>query len=97
MTTWLDPRTGRYRATLPLKIAYGWAWPLVRRVMFRLPCEAAHHWAIRGIAAVALVDRVWSVAVAGVVIALVVMLRLAAFLPGCRWQPEPTPNEEIRP
>lgn len=88
MTTWYDPRTGRYRSSLPHKVAYVWGWPVIRWVMHRLPEETAHHAAIRGIRLVWLADRAWSWAVAALAVAAILLLRLVALLPGFSWEPD---------
>ncbi len=89
--TWWDLRAGRYRSSLPHKIMHVWCWPMIRRVMFRLPSETAHHMAIRGIWFAGRIERVWGWVVTASVIAALIVIRALVCLPWftCERRDEP--------
>jgi hypothetical protein len=92
---WWDEHAGKYRISLIHKLFYVWGWPIIRAVMFRLPCETAHHLAIRSLCIVEIIDTIWSWIVALAILFVVLLFRLIAFLPGFRW--EVTTEQELKP
>ncbi len=87
MSTWWDPSAGRYRSSLPHRILHVWLWPVIRRAMFTLPSETAHHLAIRGIRLVDRIDRAWGWVVAVPIIAVLLVIRLLVLLPWFTFEP----------
>src|SRR4051812_34581844 len=85
MSCWWDADKQRYRRSLPAKIFYQWGWLLLRRIMFLLPEETAHHLAIRGLRWVEAIDRIWSAMIAVLAFALIGALWLLSLLPGFTW------------
>lgn len=91
MSVWWDDNAQKYRTSLVYKIFYVWGWPALRWIMYNcMKPETAHVFALHfGIPFVGRLDRVWSAIAAAPLCALILLLRLLAFLPGCSWEPTP--------
>lgn len=82
MSIWYDSDAKRYRSSLLHKIFYKYGWKPIRKIMFLLPSEFAHHRGIESIYIVYKLDRIYQFLKLLVIIPILLFLLLLSHLPG---------------
>lgn len=81
MSMWWDESSGRFRTTWIYKIFYVWTWPITRRILFWMPREVAHHFAMNSLGVIAALDWIWQFFLLCLITPLMLAIRLLCLTP----------------